>query len=182
MLFTTLPESSHEMVMLRPLESSDLQDWYNYLSMPVVFEHTSWNVHSPDELTHHLWVSSEFTPSSPLRFAIALRSTNELIGTAGFHTVMPQNRAAEIVYDLSPAMWGKGIATFICGLLVNWAHSHVGLLRVQATVLDSNERSARVVQKCGFEREGLLRSYRIVRGRAADFWMYSHIISLPNAA
>ena len=180
MLFSVFPESSHEMVTLRPIESSDLKDWFTYLSMPVVFEHTSWNVHSPDELAHHIWVPSEGTPSSPIRFAIALRSTNELVGTAGFHTVMPQNRAAEIAYDLSPAMWGKGIATFICALLVDWAHSHVGLVRIQATVLDSNDRSARVLQKCGFEREGLLRSYRIVRGRAADYWMYSHIISLPN--
>ena len=40
MLFTTLPESSHELVSLRPVESSDLQDWYDYLSMPAVFEHT----------------------------------------------------------------------------------------------------------------------------------------------
>ncbi|MHB8580669.1 MAG: GNAT family N-acetyltransferase [Ignavibacteriaceae bacterium] len=168
------------MVTLRPLESSDLQDWYNYLSMPVVFENTSWNVQSPNELIHHVWDTSAYTPSSSLRFAIALRKTNELIGTAGFHTVMPQNKSAELAYDLSPTMWGKGIATSICTSLVDWAHSHIGLVRVQATVLYSNDRSAKVLNKCGFEREGLLRSYRLVRGRAADFWMYSHVISLPK--
>lgn len=181
MLFTTVPESSHEMVSLRPIRPSDLQDWYDYLSMPVVFEHTSWNVHSPDELAHHVWAPEAFTPSTSLRFAIALRSTDQLVGTAGFHTVMPQNRSAELAYDLSPAMWGKGIATSICTLLVDWAHSHAGLVRVQAVVLDSNDRSARVLYKCGFEREGLLRSYRMVRGRAADFWMYSHVRSLAEA-
>ena len=179
MLLTSFPESSHELVFLRPLESSDLQDWYNYLSMPVVFEHTSWNVHSPDELAHHVWVPSAITLSSSLRFAIALRSTNQLIGTAGFHTVILQNKTAELAYDLSPIMWGKGIATYIGTLLVDWAHSHVGLIRVQATVLDSNARSTRVLDKCGFEREGLLRSYRMVRGLPADFWMYSHVISMP---
>ena len=112
---------------------------------------------------------------------MALRSTDQLVGTAGFHTVIPQNRSAELAYDLSPTMWGKGIATSICSLLVDWAHSHVGLVRIQATVLDSNGRSARVLQKCGFEREGLLRSYRMVRGRSADFWMYSHVMPLSGA-
>ena len=119
MLFTTLPESSHELVTLRPVESSDLQDWYDYLSMPVVFEHTSWNVHSPDELSHHVWVPSTFTPSTSLRFAMALRSTDQLVGTAGFHAVIPQNRSAELAYDLSPTVWGKGIATSVCSLLVD---------------------------------------------------------------
>ncbi len=182
MLFTAIPESSHEIVTLRSLESSDLKDWYDYLSMPAVVEYTSWNVHSADELAHHVWVPSAFTPSSSIRFAIALRSTNQLVGTAGFHTVIPQNRSAELAYDLSPNMWGKGIATYISTLLVDWAHSHVGLVRIQATVLDSNARSARALVKCGFEREGLLRSYRMVRGRPADFWMYSHVISLPGIA
>jgi ribosomal-protein-alanine N-acetyltransferase len=180
MLFTTLPESIHELVSLRPIESSDLQDWYDYLSMPVVFEHTSWNVHSPDELAHHVWTPESSMPSTALRFAIALRSTNQLVGTAGFHTVMSQNRSAELAYDLSPTVWGKGIATSISTLLVDWAHSHVGLVRVQAAVLDSNDRSARVLLKCGFEREGLLRSYRMVRGRPANFWMYSHVMPLPG--
>ena len=179
--FTSFPKSSHEMVTLRSLESSDLQDWFNYLSMPVVFEHTSWNVHSPEDLAHHVWVPSTFTPSSSIRFAIALRSTNQLIGTAGFHSVMPQNRAAELAYDLSPTNWGKGIATSICTSLVDWAHAHIGLVRVQAAVLDSNVRSARVLHKCGFEPEGLLRSYRMVRGRSADFWMYAHVIPFPIA-
>ncbi len=56
-----------------------------------------------------------------------------------------------------------------------WAHAHVGIARVQATVLDSNARSLRVLERCGFRREGLLRSYRMVRGTPGDFWMYSHL-------
>jgi len=39
---------------------------------------------------------------SLLRLAIGLRSTGELVGTAGFHKVQTQNRSAEIAYDLAP--------------------------------------------------------------------------------
>jgi ribosomal-protein-alanine N-acetyltransferase len=42
-------------------------------------------------------------------------------------------------------------------------------------VLTSNKRSIEVLQRCRFKREGLLRSYRMVRGRPGDFWMYSHV-------
>jgi [ribosomal protein S5]-alanine N-acetyltransferase len=97
------------------------------------------------------------------------------VGTIGFHSISPENRSAELAYDLAPDWWGKGIASEMCRDLVEWAHSQVGLLRVQATVLTSNSRSIEVLQRCSFKREGLLRSYRIVRGRPGDFWMYSHV-------
>lgn len=173
MRFTALPQSDHELVTLRPLAPADISQWFDYLAMPVVFEHTSWNVQSPSELEHYA-AQSEL-PSALLRLAIAERSTSQLVGTIGFHTVSPENRSAELAYDLSPSWWGNGIASHMCDVMAQWAHSHVGLLRVQATVLTSNSRSIEVLQRCGFKREGLLRSYRIVRGRPGDFWMYSHV-------
>jgi hypothetical protein len=41
-----------------------------------------------------------------------------------------------------------------------------------------SERSARVLARCGFEREGLLRSYRMVRGVPGDFWIYWHVVPI----
>ena len=175
MLFAALPEANHDLVALRPIVESDLPVWYAYLSTPAVFEHTSWNVSSAAELSPYVWSPEASTDSSLLRLAIALRSTGELLGTAGFHTISPQNRSAELAFDLSPKFWGKGIATHICQLLVAWAHSSAGLLRVQATVLETNARSAAVLERCGFVREGLLRSYRLVRGYPGNFYMYSHV-------
>jgi ribosomal-protein-alanine N-acetyltransferase len=60
-------------------------------------------------------------------------------------------------------------------MLTEWALTHAGLLRVQATVLTTNTRSVRVLERCGFDREGLLRRYRLVRGAPGDFWMYSRL-------
>ena len=178
MLFEELPKSTHELVSLRPILEEDLPVWYAYLSTPVVFEHTSWNLASSDELSPYVWAPDVATGSSLLRLAVALRTTGELVGTAGFHSVSPMNRTAELAYDLSPSVWGKGIATHICNQLVAWAHASVGVLRVQATVLESNAKSMAVLERCGFLREGLLRSYRLVRGCPGNFHMYSHVVPL----
>jgi ribosomal-protein-alanine N-acetyltransferase len=175
MQFTALPESDHDLVTLRPLAAADIPVWYAYLSQPAVQEHTSWDLRGPDDLDHYAQDLSLRKPSSLLRLAIAERAGNWLVGTMGFHTVSPENRTAELTYDLAPEVWGRGIATRLGQCLVAWAHAHVGLLRVQATVLNTNARSALVLQRCGFEREGLLRSYRLVRGRPGDFWMYAHV-------
>jgi ribosomal-protein-alanine N-acetyltransferase len=177
MLFQSLPESVHALVELRPIAAADIGDWYSYLSLPVVFEHTSWALASPTELEPFVWAPETMTPSSFLRLAIALRSSGKLVGTIGFHTVSPQNKSAEIAYDLAPQVWGLGIATHLCGRLVSWAHDHAGVVRVQATALETNARSDRVLRRCGFEYEGLLRSYRTVRGAPGNFHMYSHLMT-----
>lgn len=173
MRFTCLPTVDHELVVPRRLTASDIPRWFEYLSLPAVFEHTSWNVRSPSDLERYSQQADD--PSSLLRLAIADRLSGDMVGTIGFHTVSPENRSAELAYDLSPPWWGKGIASRMCESMVQWAHTHVGLVRVQATVLASNSRSVEVLQRCGFKREGLLRRYRMVRGRPGDFWMYSHV-------
>lgn len=175
MHFTYLPDLKHEVVCLRAIEAGDIDDWYNYLSLPAVFEHTSWNVKAASELTPYTWGVQEQTPSSATRFAIALKSTNRLIGTAGFHTVSPINKTAELAYDLTPEFWGQGIATAACRELITWAHAGANVIRLQATVLESNSRSMQVLNRLGFLREGLLHSYRLVRGVPGNFYMYSHL-------
>jgi ribosomal-protein-alanine N-acetyltransferase len=180
-LFAELPTSDHPLVILRPLVEADLPAWYGYLRLPEVFEHTSWNLKSADELAPYVDEPEPRTAASRLRLAIALRRTGQLVGTVGFHTVSAENRSAEIAYDLSPTVWGQGIATHVCRRVVRWAHASAAVLRVQATVLESNLRSAAVLERCGFAREGVLRSYRMVRGVPGDFHMYSHVVPLPHA-
>ena len=175
MHFKTLPESTHALVVFRPIEPVDIPVWYAYLSQPAVFEHTSWNLQSPNQLSHYASALQPRTDAAQLRLAIALRSSNQLVGTVGFHTVSAENRSAELAYDLAPAVWGQGIASHAGQALTDWGHAHAGLVRVQATVLTSNTRSERVLERCGFAREGLLHSYRMVRGQPGDFWMYSHV-------
>jgi ribosomal-protein-alanine N-acetyltransferase len=175
-LFSALPTSEHELVELRPIVEADLVDWYAYLSQPVVYEHTSWNLSSKDELAHYAEPSSLVSAESLLRMAVALRSSGKLVGTVGFHSVSPLDRRAELAFDLSPEVWGKGIATHVCATLVEWAHAQAGVVRVQATALQSNLRSAAVLSRCGFQFEGVLRSYRVVRGAPGNFGMYAHLV------
>lgn len=175
MHYAALPALNHALVTLRPLRPGDIEPWFDYLSLPEVYQHTSWNLQSPADLAHYVWREEAFTAASALRFAIALRASDALVGTAGFHTVLPQNASAEIAYDLAPAVWGRGIATAVCAELTAWAHAAAGVTRLQATALESNVRSARVLERCGFAHEGLLHAYRMVRGQPGNFHMYAHV-------
>lgn len=159
---------------LRPILANDLPTWFKYLTLPEVKEHSSWQLKSAEDLQQFIRVQDWSQALAQVKFAIA-NQQDELIGTIGFHTYVKANLSAEIAYDLSPSYWGKGIASSACQALTNWAHQEIGLVRVQACVLDSNFRSLNVLERCHFEREGLLRCYKHIHGKARDYWILSHI-------
>jgi [ribosomal protein S5]-alanine N-acetyltransferase len=173
MQFTALPLLDHPLATLREMRADDIEPFFRLLSRPLVHVHTSWNVTSPDDLSAYGAQVRE--PASMTRFAVVRRDDGAFIGSAGFHSISPVNRTAEIAYDLAPEVWGRGIARAVCNVLTRWAFDHIGLVRVQGSTLVTNTRSQRVLEACSFEREGLLRRYRMVRGTPGDFWMYSRL-------
>ena len=178
MIVDKLPSCQHPRVTLRHLVRGDAPAWYAYLAEPAVVEHTSWNLRSIDDLQANFDAYEANDPASPIRLAVVLREGGQLVGTVGFNAVSPQNRTAEIAYDLAPAIWNRGVASSLVDSVTDWGMQHLGLLRIQATVLDSNLRSIRVLERCAFAREGYLRSYRLVRGKPGNFWLYARIASL----
>lgn len=162
---------------LRQLQRADIGAWFRCLTDPLVFEHTSWAVETPDDLLSLLNNYESPNPESPIRLAIVDTGGNEFVGTIGFHTISSHNRVAEIAYEIAPIYWGRGIATESCQTLTMWGFNNLGFNRIQASTLDSNHRSQRVLQKCSFEFEGILRAYRMVRGNPGDFKMYAKLRS-----
>lgn len=175
MHYIDLPDFVHELVALRPLSRADAAAWYAYLTMPRVLDHTSWDLRSMDDLMQKFDALESLDPASEIRLAIVRRDSGALVGTIGFHSISLPHKTVEIAYDLTPAVWGKGIAPAACNAVAEWGFSYLGAIRVQATVLDSNTRSVRVLEKCGFQCEGLLRSFRMVRGHPRNFWIYSRL-------
>nr|WP_297525671.1 GNAT family protein [uncultured Roseateles sp.] len=169
------PGSGIPGIGLRQIERSDGQAWFEYLRLPEVHERTSWNVQSPVDLDPLFDTYESNIPTSPRRLAVVDLDSSRLVGTIGFHTISDINRTAEIAYDLAPPYWGRGLATRLCDRVTRWSFDTLGLVRVQGTVLVGNERSDRVLMRCGYQHEGLLRSFRMVRGRPRDFNMYSRL-------
>jgi ribosomal-protein-alanine N-acetyltransferase len=170
-----VPDLNRPGFLVRQLKRKDLPSWYAYLSLKEVYEGTSWDLSSVSDLEPLLLEYCSERKDTALRFAVVDDQSDLLVGTIGFHSISDVNRTAEIAYDLSPAYWGKGIASAMCNALTNWGFLNLGLIRIQATVLESNVRSETVLLNCGYAFEGLLRSYRMVRGVPGDFKMYARL-------
>lgn len=175
MKIASCPELTHRDLEIRHLTASDASDWFEYVSNREAMQFTSSSVSRVDELRARIETANSSEPGTLIHYAIANRSSGRLIGTVGFHTISQPNRSAEITYDVNPTHWGKGIATAACAAATEWAFGELGWVRVQATVLKENMGSIKVLQRCGYELEGTLRSFRIVRGRPCDFQIYSRV-------
>lgn len=80
-----------------------------------------------------------------------------------------------IGYWLAPEARGGGCATRAVRLLAQWALTEAGLARVEALVEPANEPSRRVLERAGFRREALLRSYLEFPTRRADALVYARL-------
>ncbi|MFH1933472.1 MAG: GNAT family protein [Pseudomonadota bacterium] len=177
MRYNNPPKIDHKGFSLRPIETDDISAWYEYLRLPHVVEHTSWNLSSEEDLEPSILKCNSTCESSNIRFTIKRPQSNKLIGTVGFHSITPAHKTAEITYDLHPDFWGQGVCSAACKAVTAWGFEVPGFVRIQATTLKSNEPSKKVLQKCGYEYEGILRKFRMVRGIPHDFLIYSKVFA-----
>lgn len=110
--------------------------------------------------------------ASGARLAVVRSSDAVLLGHCSLFHWNPTYRSAEIGYALTDAVWGQGLATEALHALLDWAFATLDLNRVQAALDTRNPASARVLEKLGFQREGLLREDCIVNGEVSDSWVY----------
>ncbi len=106
-------------------------------------------------------------------YSIVLKNKNDVIGMIGITTA---NFRAELGYVLARYYWGKGIITEAVRALVDWAFSQGHIYRVWAVCDVENVASARVLEKVGMQREGILRRYIMhpnVSDEPRDCYCYS---------
>jgi RimJ/RimL family protein N-acetyltransferase len=82
-------------------------------------------------------------------------------------------RTVELGYAVLPGARGRGVATATLRAMTAWARSELGAIRVELRIDPANEASKRVAERCGFEREGVLRAMPIKPGRWGDLEVWS---------
>ena len=90
-------------------------------------------------------------PAGP--YLILLRSNGALLGSSGLAFETPHQAATG--YVLAKDAWGHGYATEALRAIVGMA-SGLGVRRLYALCHPDHRASWRVLEKCGFRREGVL--------------------------
>jgi len=108
-------------------------------------------------------------------FAIEDAATGDFLGIAGLVAIEQKESQAEIGYIVVREARGRGIATRALRLVTDYALGEVGLARVHLMIGSENAPSMRVAERCGYHREGVLRSLYVKPGHRADMVVYSRL-------
>ena len=100
-------------------------------------------------------------------WVITLR-TGELIGALEMRPESGTSHRVEVGYVLSREHWGHGYMPEALRAVTDWAIEQPGIHRVGAECDVENVQSARVMEKAGFEREGILRRWAVFPNRSEE--------------
>ena len=107
-------------------------------------------------------------------WAVVLADTNEVIGKFTLMNHSVQNRRAEVGFILNRQFWGQGLMTEALTGVIEFAFNELGLHRLEADTDINNAGSLAVMEKLGFQREGLFRD----RWHVHDQWQDSMMLGL----
>ena len=137
-------------LLLRPFCESDAEDVYDYARDPQVGPVAGWPPHKSVEESRQT-IQTVF--HSPHVFAMVDKSSGRVIGSVGLvnrHYGDPPLPDDEMGYALGAAYWGRGLATEAALTVMEYCFTEHGLQTLWCGHYDGNERSRRVIEKCGF--------------------------------
>lgn len=120
----------------------------------------------------------EIASGSSYPFFIFRNSDNRLLGGITLGNIrrgVGQN--AMIGYWSGAPHAGKGYMSEALQLVIPFGFNRLQLHRLEAACIPHNERSIRLLEKAGFQREGLLRSYLKINGFWQDHLLFALIES-----
>jgi ribosomal-protein-alanine N-acetyltransferase len=163
---------------LRQLLESDTPEFWHYMSDRRVTTFIA-DIDVPKSLDgarEELMYWANLHVSGRSIYWAIVNDDNKLIGMCGFNAWNKYHKRAEVSYDLSYDYWGKGVMSSALQAITDYAFSKLQVKRVQATVAHNNPGSIKVLEKCGYKREGLLIKFGVLNGESTDYYMYAATI------
>jgi RimJ/RimL family protein N-acetyltransferase len=109
-----------------------------------------------------------------LDFALTEPSDDDVVlGGISLYGVDLDEDVAGVGFWLTPEARGRGVATHAVKLAAHWAFEELGLARLELTTAPENEASQAVARRCGFVREGVLRSRIRFKNQQRDSVIFS---------
>lgn len=177
-----LPVLTGERIRMRTPNAGDYQQWADLRRESRAFLEPWEPRWTEDELERSSWrqrlnrYREDIAQGSALAFLIFDRQTSELLGGITLSNIRHGvAQAGNIGYWMGERHAGKGYMFEAVRLLADHAFTKLRLHRIEAACIPANGRSARVLEKAGFQREGHLRSYLCINGVWQDHHLYALI-------
>ena len=165
-------------LIIRDHKESDLSDYHKWISDSDLMYYIDWKTSSVEESQKDL-IETIKENTNPNRtnyfFAMLEKETKSYIGAVGFtiKSKKVNTGIAECGYFLMKKYWRKGIVVEAITKILEFAFEELNLHKMTASCDKENNASEKVMQKCGFFKEGELRKQKFHHNKWCDRLLYS---------
>lgn len=103
---------------------------------------------------------------------IAIVYNDEIVGIAGYNHIHPNLKKVVVGYWLGSKYQGKGIMTRVVKFLIENSFDNMGMEKVEIAHAVGNVPSQKVIERCGFTQEGIIKNAENLHGTIVDHVIY----------
>ncbi|MES2627129.1 MAG: GNAT family protein [Pseudomonadota bacterium] len=161
------------MITLREYTEADISLMVAYLNNRNVTRYLTANIPQPYTEENAVWWIGE---GSKVGFVQAIDYNGVFVGTVGASRgLFEHSKTAQIGYWLGEPFWGRGIATAALVQHSTAIFQQTDIVRLHAQVFAGNNASMRVLEKGGYQCEGILEKAAFKHGAHIDIHVYAAI-------
>jgi [ribosomal protein S5]-alanine N-acetyltransferase len=160
---------------LRKPEPSDVDALYEYKNDPTIASMLGgFAAKGYSRIDIANWIDFHNKKPDEVLWSIVHTESARCVGHVGLYEIDHRVRAAEFALLIGDrSAWGQGLGSACTRFAINFAFKQLNLNRIHLSVLESNERAAKVYERCGFLAEGRLRQAQYKDGRYLDIIIMS---------
>jgi len=160
-------------LIIREFRTDDVDDFFEYAQNEKIGLMAGWKPHTDIEKSRH--VIDVFIQNKEV-WAIELKEDAKLIGLIGLHVDRKRDNDTTrmLGYELNENYWGKGYILGAVEAILDYGFNHLNLALISVNHYVFNVQSASVINKLGFNYEGILRQSTLrFDGEVLDNVIYS---------
>lgn len=112
--------------------------------------------------------ASSIATTNAIRFAVRLKSTNQLIGTAGYQNWDRTSSKAEIGAVLARDYWRGGYGIEAAKSIIDFGFNKMRLHKIYAQTIQNNEPAVKRLKQLGFKKEGCFKEHIFLHQKYFD--------------
>ena len=168
------PVIDTERLCIRPMTVEDVPSLKEWMPDPSIYTYWGKRPGKTDKNPELLFMKHE-KPSKSFHLGIEEKTSSKVIGDLWVYLI-ENDRMASVAIRISPSCQSKGYGTEALKAMTHFCFEHTELQRLWAEVDVRNIPSQKMMEKCGFTKEGHIRQGKMVNSWC-DYYIYGMLKS-----